>query len=136
MARNIQELQCLMSRQTIDAKACTMGGRILKQLTYGGGKSPKPKFKFRNRGIWEHSQDRKKKAEIRQKNYRRKQNEMKEVVKYLRLRYKSISPLKGTGDFDGAEFYGFSGDSEQNKERDGAGNGNRNRRAGRNYRYL
>ena len=33
----------------------------------------------------------------------------------LRFRYKSIYTLKDTDDFDGAEFYGFRGDFEQNK---------------------
>ena len=52
-----------------------------------------------------------------QKKYRRKQNAIKEVVKDLRIRHNSTSPLIDTGDFDGEEFYGFFGDFEQIKER-------------------
>ena len=56
-------------------------------------------------------------AKFRQWHYPRKQNEIKEVVKCARLRYKSISPLKDAGDFDDGEFYGFCGDFELNKQR-------------------
>ena len=40
---------------------------------------------------------------------------IKEVGSDLRLRYKSISPLKETGDFNDSEFYGFSDVSKKIK---------------------
>ena len=54
-------------------------------------------------------------GEFPRKNYHRQRREIKEVANGLRLRYKSIPPLKEAGDFDGAEFYGFCDDFEENK---------------------
>ena len=72
-------------------------------------------------------------ARFRRMDYKRGKNEIKDDVKYMRIRYKSMSPLRDTGDFEHGEFYGFCGDVEQNKERWGKRNGSRNRRSGRNY---
>ena len=36
------------------------------------------------------------------KNYERKKTEIKDVVRYLRIRYKKVSPLKDTDDFEDA----------------------------------
>ena len=43
--------------------------------------------------------------------------EVNDVANDLRLRIKTASPIKGTGDSDGSEFYGFRGDFEENKDR-------------------
>ena len=50
-------------------------------------------------------------AKFRQENYQRK-SEVKDVVGGSRIRYKSIAPLRDTGDFDAESFYGFCGDFE------------------------
>ena len=52
-----------------------------------------------------------------QKNYHRKQNEIKDFVQDFRIRYRPITPLKDTDGSDGGEFYGLCGNYEQNKER-------------------
>ena len=40
-----------------------------------------------------------------------------DVVCDLRIMYRTVRPLKDTGDFDGSEFYGFLGDFEANIDR-------------------
>ena len=45
------------------------------------------------------------------------ENEIIEVGNGLRMRYKSISPLKETGDFGDSYFYGFCDDFDENKGR-------------------
>ena len=54
-------------------------------------------------------------TKFEKRNYRRKENEIKDVVRDLRLRYKSISPLKDTDGSDGEERRGFFGDFEKIK---------------------
>ena len=48
-----------------------------------------------------------------QKNNIRKRNDITEVVNDMGMCWDSISPLGATGDVDGSEFYGFSGDFEK-----------------------
>ena len=55
-------------------------------------------------------------AKSKQKNYRTQKDGIKEVVKDSRVMYKSISPLKDTGDFEDEDFYGFFVDSARNRE--------------------
>ena len=54
-------------------------------------------------------------AKSAQKNYQRRKTEIKGVAKDLRIRYKTIHPLKDADDFGDGEFYGFTAISRQLK---------------------
>ena len=52
-------------------------------------------------------------SEFSNQNYQLKKNEISEVAKDFRARYKSIPPVKDTDGFDDEEFYGLRVDFEQ-----------------------
>ena len=96
-----------------------MSGRISKQSIYGQNQIPETQHKIGRirEALGDSARQQKDGSKFRQQNYPLRKNEIIDVVTDLRIRYKSISPLKDTDYFDDGEFYGFRGDFAQNKER-------------------
>ena len=108
-----------MNRKLIDRKDGHMGGRVSKQLiSGGGGQIPENKSKIGaiRRSLGNFVKRQKEGWNSETSTYKRRVGEIKGVSGDFRIRYKSISPLKDTGDFDDGEPHGFSCDYEQNKD--------------------
>ena len=110
MAKNIQHLQGLMSRRPVDRKAGTTSGRILEHLIYGQNQMPETQIKIEiiRETLEDFARKQQEGAKFRKKNYKRKTNEIKDAVGDFRIMYKSILPLKRTGDIEDGEFSNFA----------------------------
>ena len=104
MTHKVQELKDLMGRQPIYRKLGHIEGGISKLLVYGYQQMHEAQIKIGGirQSLKDFERHQKGRKEFARKNCHLERSEIKEVANDLRMRYKSIAPLKETDDFDDA----------------------------------